>query len=417
MQYKLLTQQISLLVIPLLFSLGCGCVSEYHSNGLLLSHDQAKKQALDLVQPRLSFALEYQDYAVQLFNQKWEPLDKESVRLYDQARQVYLFVKAYEWTSELKYLQAAEKSADFMLEAMFDENAVIWRSLVSKTDLEPLVGNNPYDTAFAIFAMSQLATVSENKRYLDSAYKTWLLGDTSLGLEMSRALSKPDSAFETATLVWYQNPFMHLFEALLVLYSVSNDQYVWNDIEVMASLVKERLVQPSGALPEYFLIGASISAQPEEEGGHVILGHQIEWAFLLRKAVSLGLDYSYLSTAEKLESYALDTGWNSEEGFLHARSNYDGSKVGGIDWWSQAELMRLSAWNVQHGSAVKENQKRFAANYAYSLNELIDQRNLGWNDFLLPQARERNKVIGYHAVAMYDTVMAIYSTAGQLNTK
>lgn len=380
-----------------------GCSEPTSSNGLILSAEQAKTQMLQPIDPRLNWAIENNNYQVQTFNADWQVIQTETIELYSQARQVYLFAKGYDVTQEQKYLQATIASAEFMLRYMFDATTSNWYSSVNRQDTTIHFAPKEYGTSFALFAMAHVYRITEDKRYLDTALKTWMLGDISIGLTLAKQAKANNLEQDQHTATWSINPLMHLFEALLALYDVSSSQVIWQDIEAIANFVTNDLLQPQGYLAEYY--HHTNTPLPLSEGGYVELGHQIEWAYLLHTAVDKGLSGEFRNTANILYKYAMKTGWNEQSGSLAGRSDYEG-KITQPEpvWWAQAELLRLSAYLKNNNYDGQRNARRFSHSMAFVVNEYVDQVQGGWmNNKQSKRTRNSlNKVLGYHAVAAYD---------------
>lgn len=378
-----------------------GCGDANRKTGLMLSTELAKSQMLQLVDPRLKWAEKNNNYMVQSFDVDWQVVPTDSVESYSQARQVYLFAKGYDVTQENRYLNAMVKSADLMLKTMFDETKVLWHSSINRYNTNKRYGAKEYSTSFAIFAMAHAYRASKDKRYLEAALKTWMLGDVSVGLTLAREARQANFT-PTFINTWSINPLMHLFEALLVLYDVTQSPNVWQDIEIIAHFIDDELMQKQGFIAEYYVnvnVPLSIS-----EGGYVELGHQVEWAYLLHSAVDRGLNSNFRNVANRLYNYAMVTGWNNKEDGLASRSDYKGNlTVSSPVWWAQAELMRLSAY-LHNSLSYENNQSYIFANvYSFVINQFIDQRAGGWlskrQKFTVRSRQKR--VIGYHGVAAY----------------
>lgn len=381
-----------------------GCHDGNKLAGIMLSPELAKTQMLQLIDPRLSWAEDNSNYMVQAFDTNWQVIPTDRVETYSQARQVYLFAKGYDVTQESRYLHAMVKSADFMLENMFDENRALWHSSINRKDIEKRYGPKDYSTSFALFAMAHAYRVTHHKRYLEAALKTWMLGELSIGLTMARD-SQQGNPLPASTDIWSVNPLMHLFEALLVLHDVTQSPSVWKDIEFIAQFVEQKLLQQEGYLAEYYInVDAPL---PTGDGGYIELGHQIEWAYLLHSAVDRGLDSRFRKVAEHLYDFAIIAGWDSKVGSLLARSDYVGNiTVAEPVWWAQAELMRLLAYKVRMQSGSVALVGVFAKSCSFIVNHYLDQNNGGWLDNSqkrLPPYKLR-KVIGYHAVEMLQEV-------------
>ncbi|WP_334029874.1 AGE family epimerase/isomerase [Alteromonas sp. P256] len=401
-----------LLILPILCLLSMalvGCGDANKKTGLILSSELAKSQMLELIDPRLNWAEKNSNFMVQTFDANWQVVPTESVESYSQARQVYLFAKGYDVTQENRYLNAMVESADVMLITMFDDTKVLWHSSINRYNTDKRYGPKEYSTSFAIFAMAHAYRVSKDKRYLEAALKTWMLGDVSVGLTLAREAQQANLT-PTFTNTWSINPLMHLFEALLVLYDVTQSPSVWQDIEFIAQFIEDELIQKQGFLAEnYVNVNVPLTIS---EGGYVELGHQVEWAYLLHSAIDKGLDSHFRNVAERLYDYAMKTGWDDQSGSLAARSDYDGNLIVTAPvWWAQAELMRLTAYSVNKNEDLDYSVRIFSKSMAFVVNEYVDQFNGGWlSERQSKRSRiQLNKVIGYHTVGMYDNKVKIQS--------
>ena len=368
------------------------------TEGSILSASLAKSQMMQIITPRLDWALANNNYAVQLFDADWEVVPNESIALYQQARQVYIFAKGFEATNDNRYLVAMIKSADFMIDHMYDESTSNWSASLNRDNF--LLRSQPkeYDTAFALFAMAHAYDVSKEKRYLDRALATWMLSDLATGfmLAKSKESSRAESTLYSET--WSTNALMHLFEALLALHDVTKSDTVWQDIKTIANFVATSLIQEEGYIAEYYENVDQLLAV--SDGGYVELGHQIEWAYLFHTAVDNGLDARYRTLADLLVEYALMVGWNDSEGSLGGRADYSMNLIEKQPvWWAQAEVMRLFAYK----KPTEKIKNVFSKSYAHSLNNYVDQITGGWVK-RLPIGNKRKQVtkeLGYHPVSAY----------------
>lgn len=368
------------------------------TEGSILSASLAKSQMMQIITPRLDWAMENNNYAVQLFDADWEVVPNESIALYQQARQVYIFAKGFEATSDNRYLIAMIKSADFMINHMYDESTSNWFASVSRDNFLQRSQPKEYDTAFALFAMAHAYNISKEKRYLDKALATWMLSDLATGFSLAKSKESSSAEGTLNSETWSTNALMHLFEALLALHDVTKSGTVWQDIETIANFVATSLIQEEGYIAEYY----ENVDQPLaiSDGGYVELGHQVEWAFLFHTAVDNGLDTRYRTLADSLVEYALMVGWNDSEGSLGGRADYSRNLVNKQPvWWAQAEVMRLFAYR----KPTKKIKNVFSKSYTHSLNNYVDQIKGGWVK-VLPIANKRKHVIkelGYHPVSAY----------------
>lgn len=381
-----------------------GCDAKPKGQGLMISPEQAKAQMLQIIDPRLNWAVQNQNFMVQTFNADWQVIPTDTVELYSQARQVYLFAKAFDVTQGQHYRDAAIASADIMLRDMYDSTNGNWYSSIARNQSQTRYGPKEYGTSFAIFATAHAYRITQDKRYLDAALKTWMIGEVSVGLSLARdsQLQQSNTPYFEA---WSINPLMHLLEALLALYDVTQSPSVWQDIEFIAQFVESDLLQPEGYIAEHYeQINQPLAI---DNGGYIELGHQIEWAYLLHTAVDKGLDSRFRDAAQRLYDFAMKTGWGEDEGCLAGRVDYVGNIIQPrAAWWAQAELLRLTAYLKNNSYDAIQNTERFSRSMAFVVNEYVDQVHGGWmNKKQSKRTRDSlNMVLGYHAVAAYNVL-------------
>ncbi len=142
----------------------------------------------------------------------------------------------------------------------------------------------PYEQAFGLLALSAARQALGPGHGLESlAQRT--------RAAQAQAIGRPDGGVhddETRGAPLRANPLMHLFEAALA-WREAGDDGGWADLSNrIARLARERMIQPSGALPELF----DLDWKPLPEA-QVEPGHQFEWGFLLlRHAVLADNDAS-----------------------------------------------------------------------------------------------------------------------------
>lgn len=372
--------------------------------GGILSATLAKSQMMQIISPRLDWAMTNNNYAVQLFDADWKVVPNESIALYQQARQVYIFAKGFEATNDDRYLIAMTKSADFMIDHMYDESTSNWFAGLNRDNFLQRSQPKEYDNAFALFAMSHAYEVSREKRYLDKALATWMLSDLATGflLAKSKNVSSAESTLYDET--WSTNALMHLFEALLALHDVTQSGTVWQDIEIIANFVATSLMQERGYLADYYEnVNQPLAIS---SGGYVELGHQIEWAYLFHIAVDRGLEPKYRTLANSLVEYALAAGWNDSEGSLGGRADYRKTLVEKQPvWWAQAEFMKLNLYLIKREFATTKSKYLLSSSYSFVVNNFIDYKAGGW---FISSREGKRRPVGYHPVGMYSEELVKY---------
>ncbi len=373
-----------------------------------LDGGQLRTQATALAEAWLIHAPTENGFFRTRFNALWEPLPgNNKVSLVSQSRMIYVLAAGYDLSGDPRYLAAARAGADFMLESMRNRETGGWYRAVDAEGRPVERGVHPYGYSFVVFGLAHAYRVTGDRAYLSAAIDTWRSGVWP-GLEearrsndqpvSARAVSLPQGA------VWSQNPYMHLFEALLALHEASDMPEVWSDIEAMAAFTEERLIQPCGCLPELY-DAETFTPLDDAAGGQVIIGHQVEWASFLRQAVDRGLDQRYAGLAEGLLDFAIAYGVDRDNGALLGQSDQHGViRNTARWWWAQAELMRATtAFAARERRADLWPIHQAASDYA--LIHHIDPVHGGWTFESFIESGKGlatlEKAIGYHAMAYY----------------
>ena len=391
---------VPVLCLPLFaVLLACSSGNDY------LNSSRLKGEALGLAQAWLAHAPTSNGFQTTGLDGNWRPTQaSRTVTLTSQARLIYIYAAAFELSGDEKYLKALRNAADFMLLYMRTDDSNGWFKTVDSSGNAVDKRIHSYGYSFVIFAMSHAYRVSQDPRYLEQAISTWQ-SSVWPGLSAARhwQVNGTTPANTDPQKIWSQNPYMHLFEALLSLHQVTQSPEVWNDIEAMASFMREKLLQPCGCLPETFRGEGFIPAN--DQNTHLYLGHQLEWAFLLSQAMQQGLDKRYLSTANRLLQFSLRNGVNENTGGLHATTNSRGElQDENYWWWAQAELMRASV------HFAREHDKHelwsiYEKSHLFARMHFIDLYRGNWTSesqvFTKASSEELRQVIGYHWMAFY----------------
>ena len=291
----------------------------------------------------------------------------------NQGRNMFVLAAGYDLTRKPEFLEAVTKAADFLLAHFRDGQ---YGGLFAEVDPDGKVLDDrkeSYGTAHAILGMSHAARVSGRKTYGDAALEIW--SDMKKGLRDRYGLFKRETSRDFKTTgpgKNTQNPMMHLFEALLALHDATQSKAVFQDAEAHANAVLTRLLQKQGYIPELYdsdwkPIPAGPPGQTEPDGspldvynsyaaaaqtGHIEIGHQIEWAFFLSRAVERGFPRKYLSFGEGLLGYAMKVGYDRQSGGVNGYSDYDGKPTApsSLSGWQESELLKvLMNWAVLRG--------------------------------------------------------------------
>jgi mannose/cellobiose epimerase-like protein (N-acyl-D-glucosamine 2-epimerase family) len=344
-------------------------------------------------------------FAVSL-DRQWRPVGNQNGTLVSQGRQIYVMTAGYERTREPAYLEAVARGADFLLQHFRDtEKGLFFYSATAEGKVID-DGKDSYGLAFAIFALSQAARVTKDKRYSDAALETWAQMKEHLRDDTGLFRPKMDRNYTRVIGQNTQNPMMHLFEALLALHDATGSKEVLRDAQAHAGAIFTRLFdERQGRLPE--LYDSNWKPAPTDRAGYLELGHQFEWAFLLSRAVQKGFPKRYLAIGERLLNYGMKVAYDKEEGGIFSRLDAQGAVVRGPKgWWEQCESLRA----MMHYAAVrgrKDLWPAFNQSLDFAKKHLIDAEYGGWFYSYDPKsATERTSKgsiwqAGYHVCGFY----------------
>lgn len=150
-----------------------------------------------------------------------------------------------------------------------------------------------------------------------------------------------------------QNPHMHLFEALLMLFETTGRADVLERCRRLAALARSRFVDPAtGALREYYDDAWAVHPAPGE--GRVEPGHLFEWAWLLRRYErASGEDMS--APVAALLGLATRAGLDAERGRIVDEIGEDGRLAAASSRsWPHAEALKALTGEAARGAAGLE---------------------------------------------------------------
>lgn len=225
-----------------------------------------------------------------------------------QPRQIYAFAEAAAlgWNGPWREIVARGLAA---FDANFRRSDGLYRALVSQSG-EPLDETAVlYDQAFALFGLAAAYNVMPNEVRLPNEALT-LLGVIQTRFRRSGpGLSTATSAPEPLQ----SNPHMHMLEACLAWYELTEANPWLEQADEIARLALSRFISPTtGALLEHF--DGSWTPLSGLEGRIVEPGHQFEWAWLLFRWGQLRNSATALKAAQRLLDIGETHGSDLERG-------------------------------------------------------------------------------------------------------
>ena len=280
----------------------------------------------------------------------------------------------YDVTHKQEFKDALGKAADFVINHMWDKQyGGLYQGVDPSTGTVINDRKESYGMAAAILGMARAAEITGKTEHVDAALRIWT--DMKNGLGDKHGFFKRDTSRDfkvTGSGKNTQNPLMHLFEGLLGLYDTTKSKEVMRDAQALADNVIAKLLRPQGYIPELYdsewkPIPAGPPGQREPDGspldiynayseaaqtGHVEVGHCVEWAFFLSRAVERGFPQKYLAPAERLIGFVLKVGFDAETGGFYGYSDYEGKRTqaSATSGWQVVEFIKMLAhWAVVRG--------------------------------------------------------------------
>jgi len=349
------------------------------------------------VEPRLKHGLLPSGFFQPNLGPDWTPVPPQTATLISQTRAIYVMAMGYEVSSDARYLDATKLAADYLLTRF--GNARVpgrWARAVSPDGKVVSDDFHAYGHAHVIFALAHAGKVAREAKYLDAAMHTWL------AMDVPSAIAGRNSFYDLRGL----NVAMHTFEALLVLYKASGSKLVLSDLKLLGDFIVARFFdQQRGYFAEW--LTPELARKPD---GEVRLGHSIEMAFLLSRAVDAGLPQSYLEPANASVRFVARVASRDPRGVIPHTVNYAGNvQDGELYWWCQTELLRgLAHFGIHRGS--DELRAQFERTLRSVRELFVDPASGGW--YSKANAKDQNKghewKVGYHEAMMATEVMRLH---------
>jgi len=310
-------------------------------------------------------------------DRKWQPWgEQREASINGQGRVLYTLAIGYEVSGDKRYLDAVNKTADFLLKMHDDQYGGYFNR--TTPDLKPIDDTKGGFQSFAIFSLATAARVTKNQKYADAALQAFrelkakMADGPFISGNFKRDFSGPaprgtglgggggagrggrgggaaggaaPAGAPGAPAAGARGGFafdpnghrldVHMFEALLGLYEATHDKEVWSTITAEMDQMAKVYDYDRGYLSESYDANWKPTGNPSANPGHLY-----EWASLLSHAVELGADPKFV----ELGSRNLDLGlksYNKEIGGLGG-TNAAGQPAQML-WWPQCEVIKATA--------------------------------------------------------------------------
>jgi mannobiose 2-epimerase len=276
------------------------------------------------------------------------------------ARILWTFSAAYNFTHDKKYLPIAERAYQYILDHFTDKEygAVYWSVDALGTRLNDR--KQVYGLAFYLYGLSEYYGAVQEPKVLDQAIHLFKL------IEEKSFDTKRKGYFEAFARDWRplpdlrlsdkdanekktMNTHLHVIEAYANLYKQWPDALLRNRIVGLLEVFDEYMIDKNtGHLVLFF------DENWKEKPGVISYGHDIEAAWLLQQCAAIINDDHWL---DKMKNYAIQItnaameGLDKDGGLWY---EYDPAKAHLIKekhWWPQAEAMLgfFNAWEISEG--------------------------------------------------------------------
>lgn len=360
-------------------------------------------------------------------DRKWNRFGDEIGTLVTQSRLLFNFSKGYEITGRREYRRAVKVGAHFLLDYFQDKEYGGWFWSCRSDGRVVDSRKEGYGHAFAIFGLSHAYQTTGDKDFKKAAQDTWQIIETRFKDKYDGFTCHMTRDFKDCDSVKSEGLLMHLFEALLTLGEIEGASEITDEAAKVANFVFTNLFRDEKRyLPEMYTL--DWKELPENQGGFVSIGHAFEWAYLLSRGVEKGLPESYLCIAERLLSYGLKVGYDSEVGGIFSLASSEGkiiSKAKG--WWEQCEAIR-AFMNFAILRGRDDLWEPFQKTIDFVKNHLLDKEYGGWYPGLdsngSPTSQEKGHVGGkidlgidygkvdYHVVGMCSEALRLEEERG-----
>ncbi|MCC6730239.1 MAG: AGE family epimerase/isomerase [Chthonomonadales bacterium] len=362
-----------------------------------MPHDQERTATgwfrahlLDELLPRwLDAAVTPEGLYLPRLDRQWRRTGGNHGTLVSQSRLLFNFACGYRASGDARYAEAAAGGASLLLEHFRDRRhgGFFWSCALDGAVRDD--HKSTYGHAFALLALASAFGALGDRALVDAAAETWGVVRRRFAEAGGGWLAGARRDFGSFEDMRSQNPVMHLFEALLALAEHTGAREWLDEAGAVARFVTARLIgEPGRPLPEVY--SAAWEPLPADRGGRVDLGHQVEWAWLLSRAVELGLDASLLPWGEALLDWGLRVGIDPVQGGLNPTATPEGvvsARTKG--WWQQCEAARaMLHWEAVRGRG--DVRPTFEATMRLVRERFLDSVHGGWYMHVGPDGAVRN---------------------------
>jgi mannose/cellobiose epimerase-like protein (N-acyl-D-glucosamine 2-epimerase family) len=209
-----------------------------------------------------------------------------------------------------------------------------------------------YDQSFVILALATWLRRRPSPEFEAELDNCWAAIETHLCDPAAGLLLEDDSVSDPGhpdAPMWAQNPHMHLYEAALQAFEMTGrPEWLDRASALRAVALRHFFDKASGTIVEF--LAPDLSPLAGEPGARREVGHQCEWAWLLRREMALGGREDLSDVVSRLEGFALTRGFATSGVMRGAAFDAVNAEGGLLEetflLWPQTEAIKMFA--VRH---------------------------------------------------------------------
>ncbi len=373
-------------------------------------------------------------------DRSWKALAARGSTSVAQSRAIYMNVEAYRVVGPEegeRFLNAVNLGVEFLLENFRDSEygGYYWEVARTGRVLDDM--KQGYGNVHPIFALAHAYSVTHDPAHLEAALeqvevvKEYFFDPAHPGAILpgfSRDFSEIIGANNVDT-------FTHFFEALLILYDVTEGEQREEIVDLIVlegNFLVDQLYRDQEGYTDrgYVAYNYDVEWQPTQvpytrenqwtDGAQATPGHNIELAYLLGRTVDRGFNPEWLIVADKLLKFCTEYVLHPEYGgMMYDVTDYEGQPLEGnpdnqyFVWWSLSETARTFLYyTLVRGQDYSVEFKQVEA----LINQhLTDPDFGGWYHYLdaennlAPVALDKGNVwkVNYHRTMLFVEVLRL----------
>lgn len=252
-----------------------------------------------------------------------------------------------------------------------------------------------YDQSFVILGLSTWGRLHPEEDVTDELETLWKHVETTLNDPKTGLMLEHDALVDpAATDAPYrsQNPHMHLFEAALQAFEMTqNPVWLTRAAAMRAKGLEYFFDTETGSMAEF--IAPDLSIAPERDGQRREIGHQCEWAWLLIRESDLSGNSASRAIADCMLSFASAHGYQENGAMAGAVFDAVASDLSWIEerflLWPQTEAIKSDVVRADDPAIAERAQRhallmfqRYFADHATYVNQLDLAGEVVWGEAL-----------------------------------